>query len=56
MKKLIGTFVALGGLIIVGWAATSLLATHRNIFGYHAVYTGLGGITLLVGGLLSRQD
>jgi len=56
MKKFVATFVALGGLIIVGWAAASLLATHRNIFGYHAVYTGLGGIALLVGGLVSRQD
>ena len=56
MKKFLATFVALGGFIIVIWAGASLLAIHRPIFGYHAVYTGLGGIALLVGGLVSRQD
>jgi len=56
MKKLLGMFVAIAGAGVVLWAGSSLLVTHKPIFGYDAVYPGLAGIALLVGGLIMRQD
>ena len=56
MKKILAVFVAVAGAGIMLWAGTALLATHQMIYGYHPVYAGLAGITLLVAGLVMRAD
>lgn len=56
MKKILGVLVALAGAGVIVWSGASLLATHTNIYGYHPVYAGLAGITVLVAGLIVRAD
>ena len=53
---MLGVFIALAGAGVVVWSAASLLATHSNIYGFHPVYAGLAGITVLVAGLIVRAD
>jgi hypothetical protein len=56
MKKFLAVFVAIAGAGIVLYAGAALLVTYKSVFGYDPVYAGLGGLVLLVGGLLMRQD
>ena len=56
MKKILGVLVALAGAGVIVWSGASLLATHANIYGFHPVYAGLAGITVLVAGLILRAD
>jgi len=53
---MLGIVVAVAGGGVMLWAGASVLATHQNILGYHPVYAGLAGVTLLVTGLVLRAD
>jgi len=56
VKKILAVFVIVAGAGVIVWSGASLLATHQNIYGYHPVYAGLAGVTILVGGLVMRAD
>jgi hypothetical protein len=48
--------LAIIGTGICLWAASSLLLTGREILGYHAMYPGLVGVSLLTVGLIFRME
>lgn len=56
MKKSLATVVAAVGLVVTLWAASSVIATGKRIYGYDAVYVGVAGVGMLSLGLILRQD
>jgi hypothetical protein len=56
VKRFLALILAIAGAGIMIWAASSILVTHHEILGYHAMYPGLVGVGLLTVGLIFRQE